>query len=425
MTPNEPTKTDALTSSSGHRAFRPTKLSVDDINLADHDMLMRPDLEGMFDKLRQERPVSWHQHPDSGAKGFWAVVRFDDIVATNRDTETFSSEQGVQLIFEDDTPRAGTGSMIEMDPPDHTRYWKIVNPSFQPATMNRIQDQIRARVLATLDRIGDRREFEVVEEFATPIALEVFYDLMGVPKEDQRMVLHWADLLFFAADPLLGGDPGAMDQAGVELQAYGRSLAERKRQNPGDDVMSAICSTVVDGEQLSIEELGSFFALLGAAGADTTRASIAWSIEALSMFDDQKQLWLDDLEGRAAAATEECLRWTTPTMHMRRTATCDTEIAGQPIRAGDKVALWFHSGNRDAEKFPDPYRFDITRRPNRHMAFGRGGPHFCLGAHLARLEVRIALTELLRHHPGVRATAPAVRLRSNFINAPAALHVET
>jgi cytochrome P450 len=400
-----------------------TDLSVEAINLASIDTFMRPDLPGLFEKLRHERPVSWHQHPDSGEKGFWAVVRYEDIVAVNRDPATFSNQQGVQVMIENDQPRAGKGSMIEMDPPVHTRYRKIVAGSFSPAAINKLEGQIRARVTETLDSLAGRKTFDFVEDFATPIPLAVFYDMMGVPKEDQRKILALADMLFFSSDPRMGGKQSAMQEAGMELQAYGRFLAQKKRDKPADDIMSSIATAEADGERLTIDEIGSFFGLLGGAGADTTRATIVYSMEALSLFPDQKELWIQDLDGRAAGAIEECIRWASPTMHMRRTATRDTRIAGQDIKAGDKVAIWFASGNRDASKFPQPYRFDISRAPNLHMGFGMAGAHFCLGAHLARLELRIALTELLRRFPNIQATGPGNRLRSNFINGPYELPV--
>lgn len=405
------------------RAFRTTNLAVDEINLAGNETFLRADIEGIFDKLRREKPVSWHQHPDSGSQGFWAVVRYDDIVAVNRDAATFSNQQGIQVMIENDPPRAGKGSMIEMDPPRHSRYRKIVAGAFTSSAIAKLEGRVRARVQSTLDAIDNKKSFDFLEEYATPIPLGVFYDFMGVPAEDQRKILALADMLFFSADPRMGGKQEAMQQAGVELQAYGRELALRKRKEPGDDIMSAIANAVVDGEQLTIEELGSFFGLLGGAGADTTRATLGWAMEGLSMFPEQKRLWLQDLDARAADAVEECIRWASPTMHMRRTATRDASIAGQPVRAGDKVAIWFMSGNRDAAKFANPYEFDVTRKPNLHMAFGMGGAHFCLGAHLARMEIRIALVELLRRYPTIRATGPAMRLRSNFINGPYELPV--
>ncbi len=404
-----------------HPSQSTTVLGVDEINLASMDTFLRPDLAGVFRKLREEAPVTWHQHPDSGKRGFWSVVRYDDIAATSRNTTTFSNREGIQVLFEGDLPHAGQGSMIETDPPEHTRLRRLVGPSFASMAVSRLQEQIQSRVRSLLDSLGDRDEIDFVSEFATPLPLGVFYDLMGVPGEDQRRMLELADRTFFSGDPRFGGDTLGIGEAGQEIQAYGRWLAEKRRAEPKSDVMSSLAQATIDGQRLSIPELGSFFGLLGAAGADTTRSSIAYGLRALTDFPEQRAAWLNDLEGAAAGATEEIVRWATPTMHMRRTATRDTEIAGQSIAAGDKVALWYASGNFDETKFKEPFRFDIGRKPNPHMGFGMGGPHFCLGAHLARLEIRIAYVELLRRYPEVHATAPVDRLRSNFINGPYSL----
>jgi len=404
-----------------HPSQSTTVLGVDEINLASMDTFLRPDLAGVFRKLREEAPVAWHQHPDSGKRGFWSVVRYDDIAATSRNTTTFSNREGIQVLFEGDLPHAGQGSMIETDPPEHTRLRRLVGPSFASMAVSRLQEQIQSRVRSLLDSLGDRDEIDFVSEFATPLPLGVFYDLMGVPGEDQRRMLELADRTFFSGDPRFGGDTLGIGEAGQEIQAYGRWLAEKRRAEPKSDVMSSLAQATIDGQRLSIPELGSFFGLLGAAGADTTRSSIAYGLRALTDFPEQRAAWLNDLEGAAAGATEEIVRWATPTMHMRRTATRDTEIAGQSIAAGDKVALWYASGNFDETKFKEPFRFDIGRKPNPHMGFGMGGPHFCLGAHLARLEIRIAYVELLRRYPEVHATAPVDRLRSNFINGPYSL----
>ncbi|MDN3521996.1 cytochrome P450/oxidoreductase [Halomonas ramblicola] len=398
-----------------------TGLTLDQINLGAIDTFMRNDLHGIFAKLRAERPVSWHQHPDSGSRGFWAITRYDDIVEVSRDTETFSNRDGIQVQFEGDTPHAGEGSMIEMDPPQHTSYRRIVASTFSSMGVARLEDQVRARVRKILDDLDGRNEIDFVEDFATPLPLGVFYDLMGVPREDQRRMLELADRTFFSADPRLGGDAGGIAEAGQEIQAYGRWLAEQRMKNPTDDLMSALVHAEVDGERLSLADLGSFFGLLGAAGADTTRASLTYGLEVLTQFPEQKKLLLEDVDGRMPLAVEEIVRWASPTMHMRRTATRDTEIAGQPIKAGDKVALWFVSGNFDETKFDAPYQLNILRDPNPQMAFGMGGPHFCLGAHLARLEIRVAYTELLRRYPDVEAIGSATRLRSTFINGPYAL----
>jgi len=398
-----------------------TTLESKDINLASMDTFMRPDLPAIFRRLRDEAPVSWHQHPDSGRRGFWAVVRYDDIVAVSRDTATYSNREGIQVIFEGDLPHAGEGSMIETDPPEHTRLRRLVGPTFSSMSIARLQDQVRARVIGILDDLQGQDEIDFVRDFATPLPLGVFYDLMGVPAADQRRMLELADRTFFSGDPRFGGDTQAIGEAGREIQAYGRWLAEQRQREPKNDVMSSLATATIDGQKLTSQELGAFFGLLGAAGADTTRSSLSYGLSALTAFPDQKAVWLTDIDGKAAKATEEIVRWASPTMHMRRTATRDTELAGQAIAKGDKVALWFNSGNFDERKFADPHRFDISRAANPHMAFGMGGPHFCLGAHLARLEIRIAYTELLRRHPDVQATGPIERLRSNFINGPFAL----
>jgi cytochrome P450 len=395
--------------------------TVPGINLASLDTFLRPDLPDLFARLRSDAPVSWNQHPDSGKRGFWAVVRYDDIVSVSKDTTTFSNREGIQVIFEGDLPHAGEGSMIEMDPPAHTRLRRLVGPTFGSMAVAKMQDQIRARVLTILDDLDGKNEIDFVRDFATPLPLGVFYDLMGVPAADQHRMLELADRTFFSGDPRFGGDQQGIGEAGREIQAYGRWLAEQRRKEPKNDLMSALVGASIDGEQLTPSELGAFFGLLGAAGADTTRSSISYGLKGLTDYPQQKQLWLQDIDGKAAAATEEIVRWATPTMHMRRTATRDVEVRGQKIAAGDKVAVWYASGNFDETKFVAPREFDISRSPNPHLGFGMGGPHFCLGAHLAKLEIRIAYCELLRRYPEIEATGPVDRLRSNFINGPFSL----
>jgi cytochrome P450 len=395
--------------------------SVLGINLASLDTFLRPELPDLFAKLRRDAPVSWHRHPDSGKKGFWALVRYDDIVAASKDTTTFSNREGIQVIFEGDLPHAGEGSMIEMDPPEHTRLRRLVGPTFGSMSVAKMRDQIRARVLKILDDLDGKDAIDFVRDFATPLPLGVFYDLMGVPAEDQRRMLELADRTFFSGDPRFGGDQRGIGAAGSEIQAYGRWLAELRQKEPKNDVMSALVAASIDGQRLTPSDLGAFFGLLGAAGADTTRSSIAYGLKALTDFSDQRHFWLQDIDGKAVSAVEEIVRWASPTMHMRRTATRDTEVRGQKIAKGDKVAIWYASGNFDEAKFARPHQFNIARSPNPHLAFGMGGPHFCLGAHLAKLEIRIAFSELLRRYPQIEATGPVDRLRSNFINGPFSL----
>jgi len=401
--------------------FVETTRKLAEIDLGALDTFAAADLLGCFARLRAEAPVSWHRHPDSGARGFWAVVRYRDIATVLTDPATYSSRDGVQLLFEGDMDRASRNSMLEMDPPRHTRYRKVVSAQFSPRGLRKTEPAIRRRIDALLDGLEDRDEIDFVRDFATPLPMGVFFDMMGVPEADHARMLDLADRTFFSADPRFGGDPEGVAAAGREFQDYGRWLGARRRAAPKDDLMSALAFAEVDGAQLSADELGAFFGLLGSAGADTTRSSLANGLDALRQFPDQKRIWLEDVEGLAPGATEEILRWASAVFHMRRTAVRDVELGGRRIREGDKVAVWFVSGNRDEAVFDDPHRFDVRRRPNPHMSFGLQGPHFCLGAHLARLQIRLAYTALLRRFPDVEAAAKLERLRGNFINGPGPL----
>ncbi len=404
--------------------FVETAQPVSEINLASLDTFVQEDLMGCFAKLRAEDPVSWHQHPDSGKKGFWAFVRYNDIIEIILDTETFTSSDGIQVMFEDDMPHASQHSMLEMDPPEHSKYRKIVSPEFTPRACAKIEPQIQRRVSQLLDNMESKAEGDFIEDFATPLPMGVFFDLMGVAEADHARVLELAERNFFAADPTFGGDKTGTAEAGREIQEYGRWLGRQRRQDPKDDVMSVLAHSKVDDELLSVDELGSFFGLLGSAGADTTRSSLAYGLDALTMFPEQKDLWVTDIDGHASTAADEIIRWASAGLHMRRTATRDVEKGGRQIKKGDKVSVWFVSGNRDEEIFDEPHAFKITRQPNPHMSFGLKGPHFCLGAHLSKLEIRVAFTSLLKRFPRIEAKEPLKRLRSNFLNAPIAQPVQ-
>lgn len=400
--------------------FIETDQPISEINLASIDTFMREDLMGCFAKLRAEDPVSWHQHPDSGKKGFWAFVRYNDIIEIILDTETFTSSDGIQVMFEEDMPHASQHSMLEMDPPEHSKYRKIVSPEFTPQALAKIEPQIQRRVSQLLDNMESKSDVDFIEDFATPLPMGVFFDLMGVAEADHARVLELAERNFFAADLSFGGNKAGTAEAGREIQEYGRWLGKRRRQDPKDDVMSVLAHSMVDDELLSVDELGSFFGLLGSAGADTTRSSLAFGLDALTMFPEQKNLWLRDIDAHAKTGTDEIIRWTSAGLHMRRTATRDVEKGGREIKKGDKVSVWFVSGNRDEEIFDEPHAFKIARKPNPHMSFGLKGPHFCLGAHLSKLEIRIAFTSLLKRFPGIEAKERLKCLRSNFVNAPIA-----
>ena len=401
--------------------FVNTTKSASMINLASLDTILGEDLMGCFAKLRTENDISWHQHPDSGNNGFWAFVKYKDINKIITDTKTFTNSEGIQVIFERDMPHASQHSMLEMDPPEHSKYRKVVSSPFSPRGTSMLEPRIRNRVETLLIGMEGRKKIDFLEEFAKPLPMTVFFDLMGVPETDHSRIMDLADRGFFAADPSFGGDQQGLVEAGMEIQEYGRWLGEKRRHNPKDDLTSIIAQAQLDDRLLSLDELGAFFGLLGSAGADTTRSALAYGLDALTNYPKQKQLWLEDIDGHALKATDEIIRWASPAYHMRRTATKNIEIRGRAIKKGDKISVWFISGNHDEDVFDKPHDFNITRDPNPHISFGLKGPHYCLGVHLAKLEVRIAFCELLRRFPDIESTGPITRLRSNFVNSPSTM----
>jgi cytochrome P450 len=391
-------------------------LELDDINLGSFDFWLRDDVDGALARLRHERPVAWHEHPDSG-RGFWSLTRYDDIAAVTRDWETFSSAFGIQVLTEaEDVERFRLRSMISTDPPKHTKLRGLVNRGFTPRAVARAEESVRRRAREIVDAIAPKGEVEFVSEVASVLPVAVICDMMGVPEADRRHLLDLTNRLLAGGDEEYGGTKETLQQAGDELRAYGLWLAQSRLAEPQDDLTTTLVHADVEGEPLPPEDLGPFFLLLIAAGNETTRTAISHGLWALTQFPDEKRRWLEDLDGRAATAAEEIVRWASPLLHMRRTVTRDTAFAGVEMRRGDKVAMWYVSANRDEKEFADPHRFDITREPNHQGGFGTGGPHYCLGAHLARRELIVMLTELLRRLPDIEATARPEKLRSNFIH---------
>jgi methyl-branched lipid omega-hydroxylase len=394
-----------------------TTLTLDEVNPGSFDFWLRDDVHGAFAKLRRERPVAWHEHPDSG-RGFWSLSRYDDVAAATRDWETFSSAHGIQVMMDPDEMQRmdAIRSMISTDPPKHTKLRSVVNRGFTPKVVARAEESVRHRARQIVDTIAPKGQVEFVSEVASVLPVAIICDMMGVPEADRPRLLDLTNRLLGGGDAEFGGTRDALRQAGLEMREYGLWLARQRMAKPENDLATTLVHAEVDGEAMPPEDLGPFFLLLIAAGNETTRNAISHGLWALTQYPDEKRRWLEDLEGHAATAAEEIVRWASPVLHMRRTLTRDVTFAGTEMRKGQKVAMWYISANRDEKYFADPYRFDVRRAPNEQGAFGTGGAHFCLGAHLARREVIVMFTELLSRLPDIEATAPPERLRSNFIH---------
>jgi len=354
--------------------------------------------------------------------GYYALVRHADVVEASRNAAVFCSGRGATSLV--DLPAEFNeffGSMINMDDPRHTRLRRIVSRAFTPRMIKKFEDDVQrvaARIVEDLVRTGP---CDFVEHVAARLPLTIICQMMGIPDSSYDMVLRDTNIILSGADPdFLSEDP---DEAVLQLLTAGQELADlvtdlrtARLASPADDVITALVTANIDGEQLTSAELASFFILLVVAGNETTRTAISHALVLLTDNPDQRALLLADFEARIAGAVEEIVRIVSPVMYMRRTLTQDYTMNGHDYRAGDKVGLFYWSANRDEAVFPDPARFDITRSPNPHVGFGSAGPHFCLGAHLARREITVVLRELLGRVPDIHAAGPPDQLLSSFIN---------
>jgi cholest-4-en-3-one 26-monooxygenase len=305
--------------------------------------------------------------------------------------------------------------MLNMDPPMHTRYRLLVNKGFTPRRVAQLEETIRRQTNEIIDSVAEKGETDFVTEMSAELPLQVIADLLGVPQEERHLVFDWSNRMVGSQDPEYLTDPELAQNASMELYSYFNALASQRKLDPKQDLVTALLSAEVNGERLSELELDLFFLLLSVAGNETTRNAISHGMVALSEHPDQQQRLLDD-PSLINSAVEEILRWATPVMHFRRQATAPTQIGDQKISEDDKVVFWHISANRDESVFGDPYTFDVGRTPNEHVAFGGGGPHFCLGANLARLEMTVFFQELLKRLPDIKVSGEVSRLRSNFIN---------
>jgi len=367
-----------------------------------------------FRTLRNTAPVCWQQDPE--APGFWAITKHADVVAVSRDPKTFSSHRRTAMLMElpPDSLAETQLFMINTDPPRHTKLRALVNKGFTPRMVAQLEPHIRDITNTVIDAVVEKGSCDFVTEVAAELPLQVIAEMMGVPPEDRRALFRWSNRMIGQDDPEYATSEDEAKRASLEVYMYANQLAAERRKNPRDDLMSVLLNAEVDGERLSEMEFDVFFVLLMIAGNETTRNLISGGMLALIEHPDQRARLLKD-PSLMSTAVDEMLRWVSPVMAFRRTATRDVELRGQKIRENDKVLMFYPSANRDEEVFPEADRFDIGRTPNDHLAFGIG-EHFCLGSNLARLEIRVMFEELLRRLPDIELAGPVARLRSNFIN---------
>jgi len=392
------------------RGYAPAMPST--IDLLDAASFAHGQPHDQFRWLREHDPV--HRHPEPDGPGFWAVTRYHDVKAVGRDPATFSSSPTIMIPDATAGPLDGDHEMMLMaDPPAHTQYRKLLNARFTPRAVRSLRPRVEALAAQIVDAVAERGECDLVTDVAGEMPSFVIADLLGLPLEDGRRLYTLTETLHAAPGTRT---PEAVTAAMVEMFEYGRGVAESKRRRPGEDLSSLLVGSEVRGRPLDDIDFNLFFVLLVDAGGDTTRNLVGGGMLALFERPDEGARLGGDLDGLLPTAIEEMLRWVSPVVYMRRTATVDTVLGGQEIRAGDKVVMYYGSANRDAAVFADPDRFDVARHPNDHIAFGGGGPHFCLGAHLARLEIRAMLEELTTRLPGLRPDGPVERLTSNWTN---------
>ncbi len=406
----------------------PTAIVVGDrhLDLTDPDVHRAGVPHATFQRLRDEEPVAWT--PEADGSGFWSITRYDDVIALNKDFRTMSSSHGIRLEEMDEEETQARLTMMELDPPEHTRLRRLVMGGFTRRTVQSYEQAIRLLARAVIDEAVPNGSFDFVTDVARQLPMRMLGKLLGAPESDYRFLVDRGDAMIGNTDPEF--TEHVVDQvdhdehrlmpfrspAGMELFDYAAEIAAQRRADPQDDVITTLLAPTMDGEPLSDLEFKNFFTLLVAAGNDTTRYTMAAGLQLLLDHPDQLALLQERPDELMDSAVEEMLRMSSVTMHFRRTALHDVERHGRTIRAGDKVVLWWISGDHDERRFPDPFTFDITREDNPHLAFGRGGPHRCLGEWLARSELKVTFEELLPVLDRMVIDGPVERLRSNFIS---------
>ena len=407
-------------------------LTVDDIDLSATEFWARPwdEREGAFQTLRRERPMPFYEEPQipealsyviPKGRGYYALTRHAHIAEASRHPEIFQSGRGATSIV--DMPEEMLdffGSMINMDNPRHARLRRIVSAAFNPRMIKSIEDRIELVADDVIDRVAERGACDFVVEVAARLPLEIICDMMGIAAADYDTVFNASNVILSAGDPEYvtpGEDPMvAFMNAAQQLNMLMTDLAAHRREHPTDDVTSALVNTNVDGEALTDTEIAAFFILLVVAGNETTRNAISHGLLAMTTYPEQRALWQADPAGIAATGVDEIVRWASPVIWMRRTVAADSVLGDIELVEGDKVIMFYNSANRDEDVFGDPFTFDVRRNPNPHIGFGAAGPHFCLGAHLARQEIDVMFRHLFERLPDIEAVGEPDRLLSPFIN---------
>ncbi|HSD09397.1 MAG TPA: cytochrome P450 [Candidatus Binatia bacterium] len=399
-------------------------LTVDEIQLGDPVFWKRPpeEREGAFATLRRERPVSFHAELDPrlpSGPGFWALSRHADVLKAGTTPKVFSSARGIGMIDLPPEFLEFFGSMIAMDHPRHGRLRRLVSAAFTARQLAKVETDVQHAAACVIDAVAEKGSCDFVTEIAAPFPIRIICEMMGIPESQHAFVFEQTNIILGAGDPEYvaeGTDVmAAFFNAGAALAELMKDLARLRQATPAEDLTSVLVNAEIAGDRLNTQELASFFVLLVAAGNETTRNAISHGMKALSDHPDERGIWQRDFDRVAPTAVEEIVRWASPVIFMRRSAVCDTEIGGQKIREGDKVLLFYSSANRDEAVFADPFRFDVRRDPNDHLGFG-GGPHFCLGANLARREITVMFQQLFRRLPDLEITGPADLLWSPFIH---------
>jgi cytochrome P450 len=380
--------------------------------------------EKSFKILRDERPVSWHP-PIEGTlipapvDGVWAVTRNEDICYVSKNPEIFSSAQGIQIEAVPEDILDAAQSFLGMDGAKHSSLRRLISSVFTPRQVAKIQGQVNDQAVRIVDDLLRSKDGDFVEQVSKRLPMWTLYEMVGLPPENRDEAAHHADGMVSWADPdvAAGREPGeVLNDSLVGLLTIGLELAEQRRVHPESDLMSQLVQAEVDGRRLTDDELGAFFVLLSVAGNDTTRNTMTFTAMALQDHPDQRELLVNDFDGHIKCAMEEFARWASPVMTFRRTVTRDTVLGDQELKEGDWVLMMYSSGNRDERVFTNPDIFDIQRKPNPHVAFGGGGPHYCMGAFMAKMQLEAFFRELIFRAPNLRVGEPEY-LTGNFVRA--------